>query len=607
MMIKKIIILGLFLVAGQVFAINIDYGCFRDVAEFVPETTKTVKVKILPKSTMIMVQNGKVIPYKNFKTEEQKDIDFKIDKIKGAVSDPELQYLQDGNLKTEIKFNPFVDGDNSILLNFGKTVLANSVNWRMHYRGNLSPQYSVSKDGKKFIKVNDIESFDWQYVLIKFLPFSNSSEVRQSLSVQELSVSSVDKSIFLITPKYSGKVSIYREYDCEDKKPFYKILSEAGKVIVNYSLDNTTKVFDLDFFKNAKYNNDMDGDGIFNKDDNCPFVYNVKQVDVDGDLVGDECDFNNEKKNWSERDSDNDGVGDGLDNCTYVYNPKQKDSNADGRGDLCVDDDGDGIVGKDDNCLNIYNPNQEDVNINGVGDACEFDKDKDGIFDSIDNCISVMNRDQKDGDGDGIGDACDNCKRYNPKQEDIDKDGVGDVCTRADEYEKTHDKDKDGVSDFLDNCVDIFNSKQEDIDKDGVGDVCDNCLKLQNADQKDQNENGVGDFCEDIDGDTYLGYLDNCPYQKNQNQADRDNDGVGDVCEDDDGDGIIEGLDNCPEVFNRDQGDIDKDGVGDACDKKDDRFLESNRGIVIGLIIIVIMGFGMGIFLLFRKLKIKAD
>jgi hypothetical protein len=79
---------------------------------------------------------------------------------------------------------------------------------------------------------------------------------------------------------------------------------------------------------------DSDGDGFFDEDDNCPFVYNPDQEDSDGD-----------------------GVGDACDNCPFVYNPDQTDSNGNGIGDACetviiVDSDGDGIPDEYDLCPN---------------------------------------------------------------------------------------------------------------------------------------------------------------------------------------------------------------------------------------------------------------
>jgi len=35
---------------------------------------------------------------------------------------------------------------------------------------------------------------------------------------------------------------------------------------------------------------DIDDDGIYNKNDNCVYVYNPNQSDIDGDKVGDKCD-----------------------------------------------------------------------------------------------------------------------------------------------------------------------------------------------------------------------------------------------------------------------------------------------------------------------------
>jgi hypothetical protein len=57
---------------------------------------------------------------------------------------------------------------------------------------------------------------------------------------------------------------------------------------------------------------DIDGDGVPNADDNCPFTSNSGQDDGDGDGVGDVCD-----------------------NCPVVYNPWQTDVDGDGIGDEC--------------------------------------------------------------------------------------------------------------------------------------------------------------------------------------------------------------------------------------------------------------------------------
>ena len=61
----------------------------------------------------------------------------------------------------------------------------------------------------------------------------------------------------------------------------------------------------------------------------------------------------------SDCDSDHDRVFNGDDNCIFVSNPEQEDVDGDGVGDHC------------DICTNIKNPNQEDTDSDNVGDVCE--------------------------------------------------------------------------------------------------------------------------------------------------------------------------------------------------------------------------------------------
>lgn len=166
-----------------------------------------------------------------------------------------------------------------------------------------------------------------------------------------------------------------------------------------------------------------------------------------------------------------------------------------------------------------------------------------------------------DVDNDGVLDYEDNCLGlYNPGQEDDDADGVGNDC---------------------DNCPNVYNPGQDDLDLDGLGDACDpdidgdgvpndtdNCPYVANPDQTDSNGNGIGDACDgDIDGDGILDDDDNCPFVFNPSQADLDGDGLGDACDPDrDGDDRLNVNDNCPDVYNPDQRDTDGDGLGDACD-----------------------------------------
>jgi hypothetical protein len=60
------------------------------------------------------------------------------------------------------------------------------------------------------------------------------------------------------------------------------------------------------------------------------------------------------------------------------------------------------------------------------------------------------------------------------------------------------DSDLDGVSDAVDNCLQLSNSDQADPDTDGVGTVCDNCAALFNPEQNDGDGDGIGNACEPL-------------------------------------------------------------------------------------------------------------
>lgn len=169
------------------------------------------------------------------------------------------------------------------------------------------------------------------------------------------------------------------------------------------------------------------------KQDNCINIPNSGQDDVNGNGIGDMCDF----------DSDGDGQPNDIDNCPLVHNPDQADTDGDEIGDAC------------DNCPAESNTDQ-------IQNICNNDKDKDGILNVDDNCPTKSNTDQKDSDQDGVGDACDNCPNFkNSDQIDIDDDLIGDVC------DDNIDFDKDGIQDSIDNCPKIANCDQLDTDNDG--------------------------------------------------------------------------------------------------------------------------------------------
>ncbi len=356
---------------------------------------------------------------------------------------------------------------------------------------------------------------------------------------------------------------------------------------------------------------DTDNDGIPDTADNCPFVSNTNQADLDHDGLGDACD----------PDDDNDGVADAADNCPTVANANQADGDSDGIGDACDpnpndgptgDLDGDGVFNNVDNCPTTPNSDQLNTDGDSFGNACDGDDDNDGIPDATDNCPLTANADQADNDHDGIGDACDddddndgivdtadNCPlTANADQADFDHDGLGDACDDDDDNDGDPDTTDcaplnaavnhsavevcDGIDNNCDGNIDEgftdtdFDGQADcvdtDDDGDGVPDATDNCPLSANMDQGDNDHDGIGDVCDaDDDNDGVPDATDNCPLSANPDQADNDHDGIGDACDsDDDNDGIPDATDNCPLVANADQADTDHDGIGDSCDADDD-------------------------------------
>lgn len=580
---------------------DLDKSCFLNYAKVQNSENKTVKIRNLSQKNLFFVQNNQALPYKAFEYAKEKPLSYTVLELLGEDL-KETKFLQDGNFTTSVEPKNFYGKE--LILDAGEILKARTFRTKIDFNGQLNPRFWISDDNQDYKEVADINQFDWRYLKLTFQNYSSIDSRAYPLLINEISIVEAVPNTYLLNSTDNSNIEVYANYQCELEEVI-QLKNKLNKKLnqTKFSLDAETKLYDISFKKNPTYNSDFDDDGITNESDNCPFETNPEQTDIDFDLVGDVCDFDNETQNFHDQDSDNDGVGNSLDNCPYVYNPKQSDANANGRGDLCSDDDQDGIIGEKDNCVQIPNSDQKDVNINGIGDACEFDKDEDGIFDSVDNCITLKNTEQADEDKDGIGDLCDNCELYNPRQLDKNQSGKGDICEEAEKNLEENDKDKDGIIDYKDNCKKVANADQKDTDKDGIGDECDNCPNLQNSDQADKDENKIGDFCEDSDSDGIEGYLDNCMFYANANQIDTDNDGIGDECEDDDHDGLVAAEDNCPFDYNKDQWDNDRDGVGDKCDEKDNRFIESNKYFVIGGIVFLTMIFGLMIFVMVKKLK----
>ncbi len=142
---------------------------------------------------------------------------------------------------------------------------------------------------------------------------------------------------------------------------------------------------------------DSDGDGIFDKQDRCPF----DPEDKDGFDDSDGC---------PDLDNDRDGIPDLKDRCPNE--PEDKDGFEDEDGCPDPDNDKDGILDVVDKCPN----DPEDKDGFEDKDGCpDPDNDKDGILDVVDKCPNDTGPREnqgcpdKDRDGDTVIDRLDNC------------------------------------------------------------------------------------------------------------------------------------------------------------------------------------------------------
>lgn len=127
---------------------------------------------------------------------------------------------------------------------------------------------------------------------------------------------------------------------------------------------------------------DTDGDGVYDKDDECPETPGLKEFngcpDTDGDGIADKDDACPEVAGSAEfngcPDTDGDGVPDPQDDCPDVAGLKEMNG--------CPDADGDGVSDKDDECPNEAGP----ADNNGCPNP---DTDGDGVLDKDDDCPEV--------------------------------------------------------------------------------------------------------------------------------------------------------------------------------------------------------------------------
>ena len=124
---------------------------------------------------------------------------------------------------------------------------------------------------------------------------------------------------------------------------------------------------------------DTDGDGIYDKDDECPETPGLEEFngcpDTDGDGIEDRQDACPEEAGLAEfdgcPDTDGDGVADPDDECPEVAGLAEMNG--------CPDTDGDGVRDDEDDCPDEAGPAEND--------GCPWpDTDGDGILDKDDDC-----------------------------------------------------------------------------------------------------------------------------------------------------------------------------------------------------------------------------
>lgn len=166
---------------------------------------------------------------------------------------------------------------------------------------------------------------------------------------------------------------------------------------------------------------DIDEDGVSDELDNCPEIKNPGQINSDNDVLGDECDEDDDNDGWDDQTEETCGSDPKKNHLTPV------DTDGDRICDYTdTDDDNDGINDIFDALPR--NPNEyEDTDEDGIGDNEDTDDDNDGFSDEIEIACESPPKDWRyvpadydndgtcnvldsDGDGDGVENSIDYCE-----------------------------------------------------------------------------------------------------------------------------------------------------------------------------------------------------
>ena len=236
-------------------------------------------------------------------------------------------------------------------------------------------------------------NIDWNFFRKFYL---NANADFSLITKNALNTNSIQNT-FSVTPRYEVKwfsfylpVS-YLQYNGAQAGLGFRIgplFVGSGSVITNL-ISKESKGVDLHVgLKIPVYQGrkkDKDGDGVLDKNDNCP--------DIAGPVENKGCPW---------EDKDKDGTLDKDDKCPDVSGPTQN------KGCPYPDTDNDGVLDKDDKCPNVAGVKENK--------GCPYpDKDKDGVFDKDDKCPDVAGAIENKGcpyldtDGDTVLDKDDKC------------------------------------------------------------------------------------------------------------------------------------------------------------------------------------------------------
>ncbi len=351
--------------------------------------------------------------------EEDISIKFSIRGASGEILRESNNYttIKAGTTLEKIYINPILDPTNigrvgSIYAeteNSGELFILKSSFYGKDSSGELVWSYiDIAKEPKRLNDGEVIVSSINKYLnAANFLKLSNTEDVNQTHAhkvIDQAGNTVVNDQVF-IPSKSSVDLSLHNTIskDSVGMSIFYgtrEINEFTGQLLRVYMKGSEVLyVTPTPLFTNAENyggsfagNNDEDGDGVNNRNDNCPEIANSSQSDLDSDNLGDACDD----------DRDSDSVIASLDcndlDATKFNNEWYADKDLDGFKDqeekvdgICTGDTAPlGYLADDtalDNCPEIAN-NQEDIDNDLLGDACDdvnnnFDEEFSGNINSL--------------------------------------------------------------------------------------------------------------------------------------------------------------------------------------------------------------------------------